>query len=1115
MQSNQHINALKENLVAYFEDNIEVGFQRELNLDKFKFCFKYEYNDPSRLTIGVNDRSNFLNKIKHLKDQTTIQNTFYELIRGKDKVAEYYDIDFKYEGELDVVEKSHTIINDLLEARNNVLYGNTPPITRRDIIVLEAHRPSKLSLHIISLKSYYINSKAQLIIATKIQNELEKELETNFTIDTSVYKNNQCFRMLGNRKYQSEATLKVFEPFMYNSCTLEDSLVVLENTDNRYCIGIVDELIQMDSREITPSMDCATCPADMLRHLNKFIRDYPYFAIRGKRLDRTDGVTRKCLVSKDKHSVENMYWFLTDMGIFVNCFCNNGKPLCIGTREGITPIDRIKPTTFKYTTHYSENVNDLTQFLPFRTIFDKTRTGGGKTTKAMKLSKEYKNVLVIHNRVSLDDDYTSKYPEFTSYSDEIDSPKQTICFNSLARLSNIGMYDLIIIDEIRSVLRQSQMKNTLDAVTCLFGIFESDTPLICLDANMRNEDVEFIQKYRKDPNAVYISNQFQTSNKNVFFINTKEHIYYLIEETLRAGKKIVLPYNTNVEVMDVLLNHYREQKYTTLHINRFTRQQISIDPEDLKAYDIIAFSPTISEGVSIEDAYFKEHVCIGMFTQISCPAETTSQMIARFRNLTTIYIFVDDKRSKSFPYYNTISDVRVQCETNINEMTYFSHGHLNFIRKGFKHHIITDEYFELYAKNMIELSRDYNFYVDTLKQLLVNNGYNLYMYILPENNDYLKYKEFQKQIRDDAKTRHIEDVTKAPPLTHEESLELRDKGCSTYLEKYALEKYDICKSIYLKPQALTDEICEEFMSGSIQSKIHNLRKCFKFYFHNGQYVREAVGDLISDITERQLTEFQNSKSFGLQQNTIKSKLGTKLGFINIWAKKLGFREITTPYPVSNAIFTANMNQLVKLYRSSFMDFKRVQLVFNEKVSKVKWETITNRFITDKIRDTLGIVFVNENDKIYQVCNIPIIFNTTKGDKPTLLCLDFDDSDIVHDYHRMFNALTMKCEICDTAPRKSCVKYTHYHTKTHLANLEKQGKVRIIIDTPIEDEKMEIHCSIEGCNFIGGSEQEINNHFETRVHDNLHCDICKKWYYNEQSYTEHQERNIHYNPRRLQ
>lgn len=1026
----------------------ECGFQSNLDFMNKKYCFKYEYADNGkRCMIVGDDKRVFLEWFRQLPEH---QRKMYELIRYDDIVAEYYDIDLKIDENTNpemVEDMSNEIIYTLLETRNEI---SQQTISKKDIIVLSAHTPTKLSLHIVSKKTYFMNNRLHRIFALDVYNKLLEE-EPSFNIDTSVYSNNRCFRMYLNHKYEKDNTLVLFNPDMYSYATFEETWVVLthQNLDSRIEIQKYTEddltILQYhdNNEELTEDLD---------KLLRDFIEKYPYFQVetdrsrRVNRINRIDNATRPCLTDpSDSHSMENMYWYIHNHSLYVGCFCKKGKHICLGMRSGIHKIE-LEPQTFKYATHSSDDFKDYSDFKrDISTIYDKRRTGKGKTTCAMKYSENFEKVLLVHHRLSLDDDYIQKYPNFTSYQSNVNSDKQTVCFNSLNRI-DITKYDLIIIDEIRSILKQTEMKDMVYSTHTLFNIMENlSIPLIMLDANMTNDDIDFISKHRIDTDRIVIHDTNVATTKNVFIIGRDEmEVLAKIDKKIRKGEKVVIAYNKSIEKMNGLLAQY-EEEYRILHINKLTRKSVDMDSDTwYDKFDIIAYSPTISEGVSVNDVRFKTVNAYGLFTSTSCPAESVSQMIARFRAVDNFTIHLCTKHTKSIPLFYKKADVLKYVNNNINKLYSISQSHCNLKREGSNIVIIEDEFCELFCKNLLENSLDYHNYQDTLIQKLVNNGYNIYV----DLNDELSVEETTlmeehvNELKNVERARMNKLILESPTLSHDEYTRLKDIGVSCEEDECKIEKYNILCSINMSSDFLDTNIVNTYRKPDIRYKIRNIKYCFGFIRNDiGEIERIPTRVLIKENASTIMHDFDKRTTFLDQKKCITQFSPTKLEWLDSRVSELGFSYLLSPESIDLDIFQTNMKRIINYYSDTrnYTDYANSELLFGRYFSRPKQVKLTEKFITDKLLNMFAFRFGKDkkNNKVYQQIGMSVRLYDPTRETPNILGGIILPDEITSQYSNMFmrGNNSNYCEVCDkTLPHG--VGFVHLNSNDHLKNLKK-------------------------------------------------------------------------------
>jgi Origin of replication binding protein len=999
-----------------------LGFQDTVDFNKAKYCFKYEYGDNGkRCLLAGEDKQVFLTWMSGLPED---QKRFYELIRETDKVAEFYDIDLQVNNKtLEYMnETSVEIVKNLLHWRNEAANGYNATISQKDIIVLSAHTSTKLSLHIISKRTYFENNQLHGLFAKDLYALLDN-VACGFNIDTSVYSKNRCFRMFRSHKYKKTNPLVLFEPSRYNYATMNDTLVVVDDPGHR------EMIVKYDANDIIVHQNHD--PGEVLSgsledKLKAFLRLHPYLELSDKnRLNRVEHTTRPCLTDPtDAHSTENMFWHIHNNSMYVSCFCMKGKPICLGQREGITKID-IAPEPFYNATHTSDDFKDYSELGSFTTLMDKRRTGKGKTTCAMKYASQMDRVLLVHHRLTLDDDYINKYPEFVSYQQNTTGRKQTVCYNSLHKI-DITKYDLIVIDEIRSILKQSEMKNMLLATHSLFNILENTRiPLIMLDANMTSKDFDFIMSFRKDASPLVIHDPYNVTDKEVFvYIGTQSsdnvNMLTKIRQQIERDEKVIIIYNRSIESINAFLAPFSET-HRVLHINRLTRSSVSMRSETwFDEYDIIAYSPTISEGVSINDPRFSTVKAYGLFVSTSSPAESVSQMVARFRAVKTFEIHVDVQMKKAgTPVFRTLNDVYEHVKTNVDFLN------CNVERRDGELRIIQDEFFQLYSKNALESSLDYHNYSQTVIQKLINNGYQVYYasFDVPtlEDMDYVDVDLPRQQTEEN--DRICKGIVEAQLLTAQEVDEIKD-NIQSEADSFKVIKFNLLSTLNLAPDALTIKIVDAYRKNyETQRLIRNLRHCFVFTRgFVGGVERIPMDQILNTNLATSVSIIENRKTFGEQkQPVVKFTLARSL-WLNKTAKDLGFQSLLALDPISKDVFYKALDAIVAKHAPHTASFRKLCTLFGKSFSS---RTKVNRkYILGLFKTTIGVVFKEKNDQVRQFIGVPVMFCDPKQQVPSLLSSSILPDETVRQYAHMFHK---RCPLCnDIVPdiEEHMVKVNH-------------------------------------------------------------------------------------------
>ncbi len=1022
----------------------ECGFQNTLDFESKKYCFKYEYADNGkRCIVAGDDKEMFIRWFMALPEK---QRQMYEFIRENDVVCEFYDVDVRLDetcSEGQVEEMSDKCIVELLDARNEVAMQT---ISKKDIIVLSAHTPAKLSLHILSKRTYFRRNQLQHYFAEDVYRLLQQK-GLFFNIDVSVYSKNRCFRMYLNHKYKKNNPLVLYKPHIYSYASFEDTWVVLTHrnlTERVEIRNYTEEDVYIRSKVNTNE----ELTRDLDELLQAFLQEHPYFEPSGhNRLNRIDQTRRPCLTDPtDHHSFENMYWYIQNHHLYVQCFCKKGEPICLGQRKGVYKID-MSPEPFLYATHSGKDFKTYDDFLPKQkvlTILDKRRTGCGKTTSAMNFISHFQRILLVHNRLTLDADYINKYPEFVSYKNGLNHPKQTVCFNSLSKIQ-VDSYDLIIIDEIRSVLKQTDMKDMVYSTHALFNILENmDIPVIMLDANMTNRDIEFIRKHRPDTQPIIIHDSVIVPEKKVYLVDAKAEMSLLkkINTDIQDGKKVVIIYNRSIRYINALLSPYYESK-RVLHVNRTTRSSVSMNTEEwYDNYDIIAYSPTISEGVSITDQRFKDVQAYGLFKSNSCPAESASQMVARFRAIQHFTIHVDDSRCRNIPIFYHEKDIIAYLNRNISQLHQISEGHYNIQRQGGQLHIIEDEFCDLYCKNLLEHSLDYHNYRKTLIQKLVNNAYDVF-----EDTTYTIEEEEEKELKSHVKAlKTREDERVYDKILHSKDLSpieyntLIEMGTKTEEEECCALRYNVLHTMHLASEHLTIPIIRRFHAPQQRHLMRNIRTCFSFIRNEtGTVMRIPVDVLIQENSVQQLQSGEMKTNFLQQKQCVTSFTVVKMRWLNERLKELGFAYLYSPEGVDVDMFERNMERILAFFQDPqhYNEYVQAESNFGKYFNRKRQTELDEKFITAKLEGMFALRFGVDQDrgKVYQQCTLDIRLHDTTKEHPSVLGQIPLPEELIRSYDTMFmKNLVKRCEVCGLDVPNG-MSFRHLSSKKHRQKTE--------------------------------------------------------------------------------
>lgn len=301
-----------------------VGFQKDLDFSLYKFIFKLEYDTSKYITICTND----LNDIVKIK--TEFKN-LYEVIPEKVPVREYYDIDLKVEDEnIDFDQETENIVKDFLDVRN-ICDDGIPELNNKDLVILTSHRSNKISIHIISLKTWYENNDLQKLFVIQLNRKI-KEYNLNFSLDDSVYSKNRLFRCLGCSKLGRKEVLKVYNTLKYNNITFSDSLLRLYDSIPPWKMAKYKEEdleIKEEFKDSQLDTEADIITLFLSKHKEYSVRCYNQGIIKLNRVRKGP-----CFGGNDRiHETQDACIYEKNNNIYLNCFCGDSVPVKIGVNN--------------------------------------------------------------------------------------------------------------------------------------------------------------------------------------------------------------------------------------------------------------------------------------------------------------------------------------------------------------------------------------------------------------------------------------------------------------------------------------------------------------------------------------------------------------------------------------------------------------------------------------------------------------------------------------------------------------------------------------------------------------------------------------------------------------
>ena len=452
------------------------------------------------------------------------------------------------------------------------------------------------------------------------------------------------------------------------------------------------------------------------------------------------------------------------------------------------------------TNNFFEN-NDL-KCLSIKSPYD---TGKTKLLKSIITKYNHPKILFISYRISLSVDLLNNFKDFgfKSYLDnDFDSDRSIIQIESLMRLSNdfideyteqINQYDLIIVDEIESVLNQfnsptfkNKSKETFEYFTELLRFSKK---CIFLDGDIFDRSYSFINSISLE--QINIINNIKMEEKTYNIVNDRNEYINDIITDLNNNKNIAIISQSRSECDNFynLLTDKFKNKIIKIYTS-FTddiEKQKDINDEWLNCNCLI-YSPTIEAGCSFNHIHYDK--IYGILCNNTTSQRSYMQMLSRIRQVkSNIITILNDKmykiRENNINYYN-YNDI---CE-EIRLYKIFE-TKTEYIYKNDK--LLKVNSFDNYSKNHIyniieQKNKESYYFLNKLKDIIESkNGIF----------NFIEKTEIKNLIKFDKPTNEIYNkIIDSIEITHEQYIQIenskKNNEC-TEENKIISLKYYYCK----------------------------------------------------------------------------------------------------------------------------------------------------------------------------------------------------------------------------------------------------------------------------------------------------------------------------------
>lgn len=491
----------------------------------------------------------------------------------------------------------------------------------------------------------------------------EKQPVTVF--DLSVYSSNRVMRMLGCSK--PNAPERFFRPYYPADVALQDTLVTLVPhphgglVDEEY-IHILEEKKTRAVRRTRRVLGTSPMPSsgddvidDVVHLINTTIHPVAHPTQMGPdtwRLDRTD-FTYKCGFG-EMHQSNSCFVTIVDNFVYYHCFSNKCKGkqrfLSLATPPTLSSIPEsdIHHVNKRYLAEDDIPASD--------TVIIRSPMNTGKTTimTSFIAKKNPRRILVVTCRCTLASYMMSQlkklgfidYRSYREYDDIRCVDRLVVQLESLYRLEGCEKYDMIILDEIESLLYQFKSKTMNGKVIKTYEILSSlvtEAAIVWgLDGHAYERTIDFFVRARRTP--VMVWNHFK-NDPNVYYVVGQGRLVLQLHHGLKSNKVLGVASNSKkfIKSMHKVAIDICGEEDTIAYYQEVSddiKKSLDNCEEEWMSKRCVLYSPTIGPGVNFDpvEAHFDE--LLVYIVGGSSTYREALQQIARIRALrsNTIYI---------------------------------------------------------------------------------------------------------------------------------------------------------------------------------------------------------------------------------------------------------------------------------------------------------------------------------------------------------------------------------------------------------------------------------------------------------------------------------------------
>lgn len=760
--------------------NAAVQYKKDRNMSRIMAIDHMRYSQyPNSKDYLVTNKSyeELIKTDKHM----------YELMIEDEPLYELYDLDQK-----DFPSDIKTV-DEMIDYWGKMYFDTMSRLELTDkpnFVISVGTNPNKLSAHIINRNRSFKNSTDR----KKYYNIVSETV----IIDPKIVSRDFPFRALGQSKGEHPEY-----PLIKYSENVDDefSVCCFENREH-FDISNLKKLKVKESDKCVPTKNNKgeIRKNPKLRNLNETLKYIVKF-IKDNELHSYLSQFNKCQCNKIDNSIpyDSAYCSSNNGPIHKNALWSlmNGvkklvsKELHKKFKHGLLFRFLVnKREELREAYHINQQKVVIKPFLErYDTIFIQSNVMTFKSQQLKEVIKNYERCLAVQPRCISDLDVCSvaKYKDlkFESYKTTVHAARQSVVINSIRKIP--GRFGLVILDELAAIIAQMISTNSHSVFDAFKQKIISAEKVVCLDANIDQHHVDFINNIRLGKRTLTVVNDFKSmTHLNIKMVSTIDNAEFVkhVKKSIKDGKNIVISSSsktTTDSLRGIFDSDMPHVKCAYMH-----GDSELVLPSEWNNYNVIMYTSKMTTGISYSnsDNHFYEH--IGFCDNSGPNPYDYFQMINRCRNY----------ESKQMTLYYTTSDYKIYNE-DINDIDDYMK------RKYYKYEILKYdfesqklEYDHAYnlikEQKYIELLNKNNYY-GRLKEMIQNHGFNLTeCEIFNENEelkDEIKLGLLEKRMKDATEIYNARDLTQ-----HEYCIYGRDG----VINKPAFDKYKFKKHSRLR-----------------------------------------------------------------------------------------------------------------------------------------------------------------------------------------------------------------------------------------------------------------------------------------------------------------------------